>query len=204
MRKTKEEAEITRQRLLEAALKVFSQQGYAVTRLEDIAAEAEVTRGAIYHHFGGKAELYNAMVGEISSRTNNVIAEAIEEGGSFLEICRRMMVQLMAYVEENRDFRAVMELTLFKTEMVPELQSGLQKKAEATQVIIEQMAAFMRQGVEAGEVRMDIDPVEMAWSFLALQNGLVMTWLQAPQAFSLREVASTAAEIFVNGIAIPI
>jgi TetR/AcrR family transcriptional regulator, acrAB operon repressor len=203
MRKTKEEADITRQRLLEAALKVFSHQGYASTRLEDIAAEAEVTRGAIYHHFGGKAELYNAMVGEISSRTNHVIAEAIEEGGPFLDICRRMMIHLMAFVEENREFRAVMELTLFKTEMVSELESGLQKKAEATQIIIEQMSAFIRQGIESGEVRADLDPVEMAWSFLALQNGLIMTWLQAPRAFSLRETAPAAAEIFVNGISNP-
>src|SRR5262245_16457577 len=130
MRKTKEEADITRQRLLDAALKVFSHQGYTATRLEDIAAEAEVTRGAIYHHFGGKAELYNAMVAEISSRASGVMGQAIDEGGSFLDMCRRMMVQMMSYVEENRDFRAVMELTLFKTEMSPELEAGLEKKVE--------------------------------------------------------------------------
>lgn len=201
MRKTKEEAEITRQRLLEAALTVFSRQGYAATRLEDIAAEAEVTRGAIYHHFGGKAELYNALVTEISSRANNVIGQAIEKGGSFLDKCRRMMIQMMEYIEDNRDFRAVMELTLLKTEMSPELEAGMEKKVEATQMMIEQLAAFMQQGVESGEVRADLDPVEMAWSFVAVQNGLALSWLLARQGFSLRNVAEATADIFVRGVA---
>ena len=47
MSRTKEEAEVTKQRLLKAALDVFSRKGYADTRLEDIAAEAGVTRGAM-------------------------------------------------------------------------------------------------------------------------------------------------------------
>ncbi len=57
MRKTKEEAAETRQALLRAALAVFSRQGYAATRLEDVAHEAGVTRGAIYWHFKSKADL---------------------------------------------------------------------------------------------------------------------------------------------------
>ena len=62
MRRTKEEAEQTRQDLLDAALTVFSQKGYTATRLEDVARAAGVTRGAIYHHFGSKAELYSALI----------------------------------------------------------------------------------------------------------------------------------------------
>jgi TetR/AcrR family acrAB operon transcriptional repressor len=52
MRRTKEEAEITKQNLLQAALEVFSRMGYSATRVEDIARQADVTTGAIYHHFG--------------------------------------------------------------------------------------------------------------------------------------------------------
>jgi TetR/AcrR family acrAB operon transcriptional repressor len=49
MRRTKEDAEQTRQDLLDAALTIFSKKGYTATRLEDIAKVAGVTRGAIYH-----------------------------------------------------------------------------------------------------------------------------------------------------------
>ena len=68
MRRTKEEAAITREQLLSKALRVFSKMGYAATTLEDIAREAEVTRGAIYWHFGSKAELYNTLIREYSDR----------------------------------------------------------------------------------------------------------------------------------------
>jgi len=59
-RRTKEEAGLTRASLLRAALAVFSTKGYAAATLEDVAAKAGVTRGAIYWHFGSKAELYTA------------------------------------------------------------------------------------------------------------------------------------------------
>jgi len=64
MRRTKEEAEQTRQQILDAALLIFSQKGFQATRLQDIATEAGATRGAIYHHFQNKAGLYKSLIEE--------------------------------------------------------------------------------------------------------------------------------------------
>lgn len=58
MRKTKEQAEQTRQKILNAARKMFFQNGVAKTSLEHIAKEAGVTRGAIYWHFKDKTALF--------------------------------------------------------------------------------------------------------------------------------------------------
>ncbi len=63
MRKTKVEVERTREKLLDAAELVFSSQGYAAAKLEDIAETAGLTRGAIYWHFSGKPDLLDAVVG---------------------------------------------------------------------------------------------------------------------------------------------
>ncbi len=73
MRRTKEEAAVTHQQLLDKALVVSSKKGYAATIQQDIAREAEVTRGAIYWHFGSKAELYNTLIREYINR-GNIIA----------------------------------------------------------------------------------------------------------------------------------
>ncbi|MBE0690797.1 MAG: TetR family transcriptional regulator, partial [Anaerolineae bacterium] len=91
VRKTKEEAELTRQAVLAAALKVFSRQGYAATRLEEIADEAGVTRGAIYWHFKNKADLYIELQYRAAERVERVIAEAVEGGGRMIDILRRIM-----------------------------------------------------------------------------------------------------------------
>lgn len=60
-RKKKEEAQQTRQQLIEAAIGQFATRGVANTTLTDIADAANVTRGAIYWHFTSKAEIFNAI-----------------------------------------------------------------------------------------------------------------------------------------------
>ena len=72
MRRTKEEAAVTRATVLKAALTVFSAKGYAAASLDDVAKTAKVTRGAIYWHFKSKADLYNTLVEELSARGAHV------------------------------------------------------------------------------------------------------------------------------------
>ena len=62
VRKTKQEAQETRESILDAAERLFHANGVSRTSLQDIAHAAEVTRGAIYWHFKDKAELFDAMM----------------------------------------------------------------------------------------------------------------------------------------------
>ena len=60
-RKTKQEAQETRQHILDVALRIFSQQGVSSTSLGEIAKAAGVTRGAIYWHFKDKSDLFSEI-----------------------------------------------------------------------------------------------------------------------------------------------
>ena len=62
MRRTKEDAQQTRETLIDAAEQVFAERGVSRTSLQEIAKAAGMTRGAIYWHFKDKAELFNAMM----------------------------------------------------------------------------------------------------------------------------------------------
>ena len=66
-RRTRAEMEETRAALLAAARRVFSEQGYAETSMDDLTAQAGLTRGALYHHFGDKKGLLAAVVEQIDS-----------------------------------------------------------------------------------------------------------------------------------------
>lgn len=57
MRRTKEDAELTKQTILKAAVDVFTERGVAKASLEEIARKADVTRGAVYWHFKNKMEI---------------------------------------------------------------------------------------------------------------------------------------------------
>jgi len=62
MRKTKQEAEKTYTSLLEAAADLFLQKGVSRTTLQDIAAQANMTKGAVYWHFKGKEDIIRALM----------------------------------------------------------------------------------------------------------------------------------------------
>lgn len=201
MRRTKEEAEETRQKLLDAALVVFSHQGYEATRLEDIADEAGVTRGAIYHHFGGKPELYTALLTVMWERVVSVIEDAVAEGGTAVDILRRTCVRKLAFMEEDAAFRAVNELSLFKTSMTPELENGMQMKRDGMRRGITAIAENIQAGIDEGSIRADVNPMDAAIAFHSMQNGLMAMWLIDPTLFSLKERAEALTDCFLLGIA---
>ena len=157
MRRTKDEATQTRQELLDAALEGFSRQGYHATRLADIAKAAGVTRGAIYHHFGGKAGMYNTLTKAASEQESGVIEAAIGEGGSLREIVTRILSYSLALLEEEDRSRQIFELSLIKTGTDPELEAAHRQRIAQVELLISSTASIMAQGIIRGELRADLD-----------------------------------------------
>ena len=191
---------MTRATLLKAALAAFSAKGFAAATLDDVAKAAKVTRGAIYWHFKSKADLYNTLIQEFSARGAAVVQQAVAEGGTLLEILRRVFVRQCALIEEDKEARAVMELALFKTGLDPELQAGRKQQVEAGRVLLEGITGAMQQGVAQGVLRNDMDPADMARAFIAFENGVIQLWLVSPRSFSLKDHAESFAEILLDGL----
>lgn len=200
MKKTAAEAAETRQAILRAALSVFSQRGYAATTLDQVARAAGVTRGAVYWHFANKAALYQALLQSYGDRAGPILQQAAAEGGDFLTILRRILTRLLARLEEDGELRAVMELSLFKTEHSDELAQVVATQRAGTRDVVAQLAGVMQQGIAAGALRADGDPFDIARGFLAYQQGLFMLWLADPESFSLRARAAALADLFIGGI----
>ncbi len=200
MRRTKEEAAVTRATVLKAALSVFSAKGYAAATLDDVATAAKVTRGAIYWHFKGKADLYNTLVEEMSARGASIVQKAVAEGGTLIDILRRVFISQCALIEDDKEARAVMELALFKTGVDPDLQAGRKKQIDAGYALISGIADAMKMGVSQGILRDDIDPTDMARAFVAFENGAIQQWLASPKSFSLKKSAESFAEILIKGL----
>jgi len=200
MRRTKEDAEQTRRSLLEAALEVFSQKGYDATRLEDIAKVAGMTRGAIYHHFGGKLELFHALFAEAEASGHQVVQQAIAEGGSFLDIAKRVLVSSLELLQQNSQYRRVTALYLFKAGSSPELADFQRQRAEEMKQQVDEVAGFFEAALAQGAVRADLDPRLAAQAFLSYQSGLMLMWLLNPALISLEGHAGALADVFIRGI----
>ena len=201
MRRTKEEAAITRARLLEAALESFHSKGYAATTLDDIAHQAGITRGAIQWHFGNKAELYNTLVRESYQETATAFKDIYEAEGTPLQKLRLILVKWLSYAEEDAKFRTMLELIMLKTEISPELAGGIQEKTSGNRATIGFFASLIRQGIQVGEIRPEVQPEVAATAALGMVNGITLIWLLDPAAFSLRDSAEAAVALFLRGLA---
>lgn len=78
--------------ILEAALAVFAERGYAATRMDDIARRAGVTKGTIYLYFDSKDDVFETLVREsIGMTLGNLVAEADRFNGSAAELLRAIL-----------------------------------------------------------------------------------------------------------------
>src|SRR5918911_902531 len=119
VRRTAQAAAATRHDLLEAALATFAECGYDAATLEGIAARASVTRGALYHHFADKADLYDAVLREQANQVLRPLLAGLAAAGPPLARLRRFLVAYCAALERDARFRAVLELLLFGGAGVP-------------------------------------------------------------------------------------
>lgn len=197
MRRTKEEAQATRENVLSSALHVFSQRGYAATRLEDIAKSAQVTRGAIYHHFGSKEELYKALVMERSAGINQLAEETVAEGGNPAQILRNLLVRLFEYVEEDNEYRALLELA----SKLEGPQSLMRTTTSSRRLLARFFTELLNQGVETGDFRADLHTKPAAYALVGFMNGMGLLWIQDQKAFSIRDQAHELVDVLLKGIA---
>lgn len=200
MKRTKEEAAVTRENLLQAGLVVFGRKGYDAATLEDVAREAGVTRGAIYWHFGSKTELFNALMEKYSSRGTIILQQAASEGGTFTQILTRVFAGMLKAVESEQELRSMMEISLFKSGYSDPKEDWRMRQVELNRALIQGIAETMRQGIETSALRKDLDPVLAARAFLAFQNGIIFLWLSDPSAFSLSGKADAFAEVYLKGV----
>ena len=114
-RRTRAEMEATRATLLASARQLFGERGYAQTSMDDLTAQVQLTRGALYHHFGDKQGLLAAVVAELDAEMDarlRAITDSAED--AWEGFCRRCHAYLEMAVEPPiqrivlRDARAVL------------------------------------------------------------------------------------------------
>jgi AcrR family transcriptional regulator len=106
-----EQSEATRAALIEAARDLFAERGYADVGTEEIVRAAGVTRGALYHHFAGKLQLFEAVYEQVEQQLVEEVARSAEGQASnplevlrigaqgFLDACEDPAVQRIALLD---------------------------------------------------------------------------------------------------------
>lgn len=96
----------TRKKLIEVARRAFAEYGYADTSMDKLTAEAGLTRGALYHHFGDKKGLFAAVVDQIDSEMAEYAGQHLEQPDDLWE---GLMLEGRTYIEHalNAEFQRI-------------------------------------------------------------------------------------------------
>jgi AcrR family transcriptional regulator len=95
----------TQQRILDAATEVFATRGFTAATMADVVAGSGASIGSIYHHFGGKSELFLAIFEQMAGAVDRRIDAAMRQVGDRLDGRRVFELHVRAYLEAMWDNR---------------------------------------------------------------------------------------------------
>lgn len=204
-RRTKQEAQETRTRLLDAAEQLFHERGVSRTSLQDIAQAAGVTRGAVYWHFEDKVQLFDAMM----QRATMPLEEGIEAATSPspdrpLEDLRLGLLNVFHCTVNNARTRRAFEIANLRVEFVGEMTSILDRKVVAHRDwTLHNRVAFER-AITLGQLPAGLDTQRAAIGLMAMVGGLLHHWMLDPESFDLIEVGQAQLEHYLSSLAVPV
>lgn len=199
MRRTKEDAELTKKAILSAAVEVFSQRGVAKASLEEIARKADVTRGAVYWHFKNKMEIFDALHESLHTPFIERILEGLEAEhpnpiGQLQALCTNLLLEL-----DQDEFRKK-SLTLFmlKCDYSGELQHRQEANTRAKYEKMQAFSGYFQKAIETGQLPANTDASDYTVAMNCYIRGIVTEYLEAPEAFDMPNKAPALMEIFFS------
>ena len=189
MRKTKAEAQQTREAMLAAALDVFYRRGVSQASLHEIACTAGVTRGALYWHFKNKEDLFDALFQQIFQELmhqldNDIAAQSPDIWQNFATAITQAFMRLVSN-ESHHKFCHILHLNCEHTEQNHNI---VQLLRQYQQLWRSRLCAVFTLSLQQQKLPPDIDIDLAALYFQSVVMGLTDLWLSNPEAIDLNSV----------------
>ena len=197
MRSTSEAQREKRRRILRAAITVFARKGYHASKVSDVATEAGVAYGLVYHYFGSKEQLLDT----IFRRTWTNMLEAVEEVER-------------ADAPTREQIRAIAQIVLGAWQLDPDLirvlirevARGPQLEQEIDEIgrAFDALERVVARGQKKGELRADVEPRLAAWILYGTLEEILTGWVfgkHTPTAEDVEQAQESVVVILCEGLA---
>ncbi len=200
MRRTKEEAARTRAAIVEGALTCFDRHGIASSTLEQIATAANVSKGAIYHHFGGKGGILREIREQVSLPLIDEADTTVLRGDGVppLERIERFLTAILDTLEGDRRKRLALAVMQFKCEYVDDLACELQASVKSVEKLLKAFEGAYREAGARGELAAAFAPEVAALETLMFLSGLLKMWLLLDHHGPVRRNARAAIKAHIR------
>jgi AcrR family transcriptional regulator len=187
---------LRRQEIVEAALELFSQNGFHGTTMARIAHRAGVGVGTLYQHFQGKEDLYLSLLEERCHELLDILKKEASRGGGIKEVLDRLLEADAEFVERHRSF-----FKLYMSEQLATLEAVRERLGvRADRLYGEFFQLFqgvMEQGIKRGDLK-DLPAPHLARAFMGLLNSFFFDWLKG-RVENLKSAKETIIVLFLEG-----
>jgi TetR/AcrR family acrAB operon transcriptional repressor len=181
-RRTKEDALVTRNRILDAAEHVFFDKGVAHTSLADIAQQAGVTRGAIYWHFENKVDLFGAMLERVLLPIDELLKMPSDTPPPDpLGKMRGILTWCLHGVARDPQVRRVFGIVYLKCGYVADMEPLFERRRADIGMALANIETDLRHAVVRGQLPADLDTARAALMVHAFLNGVLRDMLILPE-----------------------
>jgi TetR/AcrR family fatty acid metabolism transcriptional regulator len=186
-----------RRLILDAAVRVFARKGYHTCRVGDIAEEAGVAYGLLYHYFSSKEEVLETVFRETWSELLEAMRGVEESGEPAREQLRQVAAILLRAWRRDPDLVRVLVREVART---PQMQRRVEEIGQAFRAI----ERIVARGQEDGEFRPELDPRLASWIFYGAIEEILTGWVLGQLPDGDEEVARaerTVVEVIGGGLA---
>lgn len=196
VRRTKEQAEATRDSILDAGERLIEKQGLSSTTLQDIALAAGVTRGAVYWHFKNKRDLFDSIIERAFMPLESTLL--IFDSRSPVPPLDRLRLHannvLVSVLNDDR-LRRLLDLIAHKIEYVDEIMAVRDRilLMRARHIVL------IKQYLLLAELPESVCQTQAIGLHVVL-DGLIQNWLLDTTAFNLQEDGRMIVDVYLNGL----
>lgn len=161
----------TKDRILDAALNIFSHKGFHDTRLDEIVEESSTSKGAIYFHFPNKERLFLALVDQFADLLERRVVEAIQQEEMGMA---RVRVALETCLDTFGRYRRPAKILLVQAVGLGNTFEN--KRAEVTDRFARLIEVYLQEAIDVGDVKpVDTEVISYAW--MGAVYSLVIRWV---------------------------
>jgi len=188
----------TRQRLLDAAARLFSQQGYDATGVAQICAFAGVSKGAFYHHFETKQAVFLALLEEWLARLDAAFTAVRQDSSGVPQAVVRMADMAGGVLASSGVQLSIMLEFWMQAYRDPQVWEAAAAPYQRYQ---QYFAALVEEGIRQGSLR-PVEPQMAARTLVSLAMGLLLQAVFDPKATDWASEAGGALQLVMDGLAV--
>lgn len=165
----------TRERILEAAVKVFATKGYHDTKVDDIVAESDTSKGSFYFYFPSKQDIFLALVDTFADLLENRLRARLQAEPSGMA---RLDLALRVCLETFGQYRGLAKIAIVQA-------TGLGHVfEEKRRAVNDRFIQFIKQNLDEAVAEGSIPPAEtevVACAWMGALNEIVLRWVYTGQ-----------------------